>query len=260
MSFENLRISVDAGVARIVLNRPEKLNAVTRALLLELHSALADIMADDSVRVIVLTGEGRAFCAGQDLSERDPRQLEAPLDLAAIQRELYHPILLAMAGSDKPVIALVNGVAAGAGAGLALGCDIVIAAQSARFVFSFVKVGLSVDAGLGRQLVQGLGAARACALLMTGGALTAQEAAEAGLIWRAVDDDELYAAGDDLATELARAPKAAIAGIKRAIAAAHQPLEDYLDTEATLQGRAGAAPDYAEGVLAFLERRKPGFS
>lgn len=255
-----LQASVESGVARLVLNRPARLNALTRDLMVALRAALENADRRDDVRVISLSGAGRAFCAGQDLSERDPRVLDAPLDLAAIQRELFHPVIRAIAETSKPVVAKVNGVAAGAGASIALAADLVLACSSARFVFSFAKVGLSVDAGLGRSLVQAIGPARARGLLMTGGTLSAVDAAGVGLIWQAVPDENLNAVHDGTLRELAAAPRRAIAGIKKAVASADLPLPDYLAIEAELQGLAGAHPDYAEGVLSFLERRPAQFA
>jgi len=260
VSDDPVLLSIASGIARITLNRPRQLNALTRAMMLDLAAVLREVLGREDVRVISLTGAGRAFSAGQDLTERDPRLLAGPLDLAAIQRELFHPIVRAVAETAKPIVAAVNGVAAGAGAGLALAADIVLAAESARFVYSFAKVGLSVDAGLGRALAQSLGPARARALLMLGESQPAPEAAAAGLIWKAVPDETLAAEHAALLERLAATPVEALAGIKRAIAATHLPLDDYLPTEAELQGRAGAHLDYAEGVLAFLERRPPRFS
>jgi 2-(1,2-epoxy-1,2-dihydrophenyl)acetyl-CoA isomerase len=253
-------LSVISGHARITLNRPERLNAVTRDLMLDLGATVAAVVADPSVKVISLTGAGRGFCAGQDLSERDPRKLAAPLDLGAIQRELFHPVITALTTTPKPVIACVNGVAAGAGAGLALAADIVIAAESAGFAFSFAKVGLSVDAAVGRALAQALGPARAKALLLLGESLTASEAATAGLIWRAIPDAELAAAHDALAARLLAIPASALGGIKTALNAWNLAPDAYLSLEADQQRIAGAHPNYAEGVLAFLEKRPPVFS
>lgn len=248
-------------VATLQLNRPQRLNALTAELLAGLRAALEDCAADDAVRAVLLTGSGKGFCAGQDLGERDPRTLDGPLDLEAIQKAQFHPIVTLMAEMPKPVVVAVNGIAAGAGASLALAGDIVLAGPVARFILSFVKVGLSVDAGGGWQLVQALGPARARALLMTGGQLTAEEAAAAGLIWRCVPDETLGLEAAGLAEDLAGAPRHAIAGIKRSVAAAQSlPFQDYLAVEAACQGRAGAAPDYAEGVLSFLEKRPARFS
>ncbi len=260
MAEEPVLLSVSAGHARITLNRPDRLNALTRDLMLMLRATIEACADRDDVKVISLTGAGRGFCAGQDLTERDPRKLDGPLDLASIQKELFHPIVTALANTSKPVVACVNGVAAGAGAGLALAADIVIACESAKFACSFSKVGLSVDAGLGRAMATALGPVRAKALLMLGETLSAASAAAQGLIWKAVPDDELESSHQDIVRRLLGTPATALSGIKRAIAAAHLDLPRYLDIEAEQQGIAGAHPDYGEGVLAFLERRPPRFS
>lgn len=250
------------GVQRIILHRPDRLNALTQEMLRCLHNALESAAANASVRCVVLTGAGRAFCAGQDLNDRDPRKLASMPNLEAIQKELFHPVVETVHTMPKPVIATVNGIAAGAGASLALAADIVLAGRSAKFAFSFSKVGLSVDAGLGWHLTQAIGSARARGLLMTGGTLTAQQAEDAGLIWRSVEDGELTDHATTLATQLATGPTQAYAAIKSAIAAAeHAPdLQSYLQREAQLQGEMGRTNDYREGVLAFLEKRSPNFS
>lgn len=255
-----VQLETNDGIAKLTLMRPDRLNALTRNLLLEFNDALHKAVHDDAVRVISITGAGRGFCAGQDLSERDPRKLEWPLDLEAIQKELFHPIIRTMRQTEKPVVALVNGIAAGAGASIALAADIALASQSAKFAFSFVKVGLSVDAGAGQALVQTLGSARARAILMLGETLSAEEAERLGLIWKAVPDDDFEAEGDVLLSRLAASPRQALASIKKAVEAAeNQGFEDYLDKEAVLQGSAGRHPDYAEGVLSFLEKRPADF-
>jgi len=250
---------ISGGIARITLNRPEKLNAITRKLIVSLRDAIENAVDDESVRVLSLTGAGRGFCAGQDLSERDPRKLDGPLDLESLQKELYHPVVLTLAETHKPVVACVNGVAAGAGAAIALAADIVIANEDAPFAFSFARVGLSVDAGLGRILARALGPARAKALLLQGGALSGRAAADAGLIWKAVPADQLFDEHAALLDRLAGSSTMAMAGIKTAVAAAGLPLDEYLQVEAKAQGQAGRHPDYAEGVLAFLEKRKANF-
>jgi len=249
------------GAARITLSRPERLNALTREMMLDLIRVVEDAARSPDVRVILLTGAGRGFCAGQDLSERDPRELSGPLDLAAIQRELFHPVIRTLVETEKPVMACVNGIAAGAGAGFALVADIVIAAQSASFAFSFAKVGLSVDSGLGLALTRALGPARARGLLMLGETISATEAERAGLIWKAIEDSSLLEVREALLQRLARAPRRSVSGIKRAVAAASScaNLNDYLASEAAFQGDAGAHADYREGVLAFLERRAANF-
>lgn len=252
---------VENGIATITLNRPERLNALTRELLMSLSDALAGVAKDESIRVVCLTGAGRAFSAGQDLSERDPRVHEHPFDLEALQQELFFPVLYQITEMEKPVIAKVNGLAAGAGSSLALAADIVIASQTAQFIQSFSKVGLSVDTGGGWQLAHALGPARAKAVLMLGEALSAEEAEAAGLIWRSVPDEHMDAAGLELCARLRATPRLALRGIKKAVGAALEApdLRSYLDEEARLQGEAGRSPDYPEGVLSFLEKRPAKF-
>lgn len=249
------------GVRRITLNRPDRLNALTAQMLNELHAALDTAASDTTVRCVLLTGAGRAFCAGQDLNDRDPRKLETMPDLEAIQRTLFHPVVETMRTMQKPVVAAVQGVAAGAGSSIALAADIVIASRSAKFIQSFSKVGLSVDAGGGWHLTKALGAARARGLLLTGGMLQAPDALDAGLIWQCVEDDDLAPESEMLAGELASGPTTAYASIKSAIAAAEtEPdLSAYLLKEAELQGIAGQTEDYREGVLSFFEKRKAEF-
>lgn len=255
-----ITLTIAAGHAKITLNRPERLNALTRDLLIAAKNSILTAIEDKNVRAILVTGSGRGFCAGQDLSERDPRKLQAPLDLESIQKELFHPVVTALQDTSKPVVSAVNGVAAGGGLGIALAADIVIAAENAKFAFSFAKVGLSVDAGLGRALALRIGMARASALLMLGEDISAMEAEKIGLIWRAVPAASLEDETMALVEKLSRTPPASIAGIKASLAASNLPLQDYLKIEAKQQGIAGVHPDYAEGVLAFLERRAPTFS
>ena len=256
-----IEYSVAEGLAAITLNRPDRLNALTRDMLVRLRDVVLECAGDASVRAVLLTGNGKGFCAGQDLGERDPRKLDGPLDLEAIQHELYHPLVTALASMEKPVVVAVNGIAAGAGSSIALAGDIIVAARSARFIQSFVKVGLSVDAGGGWHLVRGLGPARARALIMTGGEIGAEDAERAGLIWKCVDDGDLLDVARDIARRLVGGPRTAIASIKKAVAAASASdgFADYLQTEAALQGETGRDPDYREGVLAFIEKRKPKY-
>ncbi len=249
------------GYAVLTLNRPQRLNALTAPMLQTLRGTLAAVADDPAVRAVVVTGAGRGFCAGQDLTERDPRGWTGPPDLAAIQRDLYHPVLRLMAEMAKPVICAVNGIAAGAGASLALAGDIVFAARSATLSFSFARVGLSADAGAGWRLVQAVGAARARGLLMTAEPVEAARAAEWGLVWQVVSDGELAAEAAALAQRLAAGPTIAFGQIKRAVMAAEGlDFAAYLEAEAALQGIAGRSADYREGVLAFLEKRPPGFA
>jgi 2-(1,2-epoxy-1,2-dihydrophenyl)acetyl-CoA isomerase len=262
LTSDVVEIELAEGIQRITLNRPAKKNALTREMLLRLREALEVAASNQAVRVVAITGAGTAFSAGQDLSERDPRTIPNwPLDLAEIQAELYHPILHLMRTMPKPVVAIVPGVAAGAGAGLALAADIVLASQSAQFSFSFVKVGLSVDAGLGWVLTRCLGPARARGILMMGQIMSAQEAATSGLIWRVVADVALATTAEEVLKSLCDAPQQALRSIKASLAQAEgEQLHAYLQHEAKQQGLAGADPDYAEGVLAFLEKRKPNFA
>ncbi|WP_099864237.1 enoyl-CoA hydratase-related protein [Pararhizobium haloflavum] len=244
----------------ITLNRPQKLNALTEALLIQLADALKAAQQDQTVRAVLLTGAGKAFCAGQDLADRDPRKHAEPFDLEAIQTRLFHPVVRLMREMEKPVVVAVSGVAAGAGAAIALAADIILAADDARFILSFAKVGLSVDAGAGFALVQALGPARARGLMLTGGTLTGREAVEAGLAFKSVPSANLTDEIDALTTALAEGPTAAYGAIKKAVQAAHtSDFETYLAEEARLQGLAGKTSDYREGVLAFLEKRQATF-
>lgn len=249
------------GVRRIRLHRPDRLNALTETLLTQLKAELDAAANDTSIRCVLLCGAGRAFCAGQDLNDRDPRLLDHMPDLEAVQIALFHPVVLAMRTMPKPVIAAVQGIAAGAGASIALAADIVIAGQSAKFVQSFSKVGLSADGGAGWYLVQALGSARARGLLMTGGTLSGEDAVSAGLIWECVEDDVLASHAVAMADELASGPTIAYGAIKSTVAAAEDcsDLATYLPIEAKLQGQAGRSDDYREGVLSFLEKRKAEF-
>lgn len=261
MSESFVTVTQSAGIARVTLNRPERLNALTEPLLQQLCAHLDALAADPGTRVVVLTGAGRGFCAGQDLADRDPRRHAHPFDLEEIQRRLFHPVILGLREMPKPVIAMVNGIASGAGVGLALACDLVVAAEGASFALSFVKLGLSADAGVARALSAALGPARARAALMLGETITAPRAAELGLIHTCVPDTELEARTAKIAEQLACGPQSALAAIKHAVAAA-QALPDpreALAAEAHAQGVAGRDPDYPEAVLAFLERRPVRF-
>ncbi len=234
-------------------------NALSADLLADLEAALQKMLADKAVRVVILAGSGGHFCAGQDLSERDPRQLDKMPDLEAVQKQLYHPILARIAEADKPVIAAVDGIAAGAGAGLALHCDLVLASRRRVSIWPLPRLGLAVDAGLGWHLGASW-AARTAGLLMTGGSLSAEEAHAAGLVSQVCEGSAQEAAAD-LAAQLAAGPQQALAEIKLLCRQAEPSLilPPYLQAEAAGQGRAGAHPDYAEGVLAFLQKRAAEF-
>ena len=246
--------------SEIVLNRPERLNSFTP----EMHAALAealDAAAASGARALLLTGAGRGFCAGQDLGDRDPRTLDGPPDLGRTVREQWAPLVRRLRALEMPVLCAVNGVAAGAGSSVALACDLVLAAESARFIQSFSKVGLVPDTGGSWHLTRLLGRARATGLALTAEPLSAARAAEWGLIWKAVPDEALMDEARELAARLARGPTFGFARTKEAIdAAASNTLDEQLELEAELMRRCGEHPDYAEGVAAFLDKRAPRFT
>lgn len=248
------------GVLRLTLNRPEKLNAFNDEMHLALRAGFERAGSDAGVRAVLLTGAGRGFCAGQDLGDRDPSAGEA-LDLGRTIEAFYNPLVRQIRNLEKPVVCAVNGVAAGAGANIALACDIVLAARSARFIQAFAKIGLVPDSGGTWALPRLLGEARAKALAMTGEPLPAEKAAEWGLIWRAVEDEALAGEAEALAVRLAAGPTRALGLTKQAIqAAATNSLDAQLDLERDLQREVGRGGDYAEGVAAFLEKRAPKFT
>ncbi len=243
------------------LNRPTRLNAFTDELHAALRGALERAGANPDCRAVLLTGEGRGFCAGQDLGDRDPRASGAAPDLEHTIATLYNPLVRTIRGMDKPVVCAVNGVAAGAGCNLALNCDMVLAARSAKFIQSFAKVGLIPDAGGSWLLPRLLGEARAKAWAMTAEPISAETAHNWGLVWKVYDDEALLEAARAQTQAFAEAPTFGLALTKQAIhAAATQSLDAQLDTEAKLQGRAGRSYDYREGVSAFLDKRKPTYS
>ncbi len=248
------------GYVRLTLDRPHRLNAFNEAQHLSLRAALEECAADPGCRAVILTGAGRGFCAGQDLSDRDPTLGGERPDLGLTLETYYNPLVRQLRALPKPVICAVNGVAAGAGANIALACDIVIAARSATFVQAFAKIGLVPDAGGTWWLTRRLGEARAKALALTGDPLPAQVAADWGLIWKCVDDADLQAEADALATRFANGPARAYALTKQAIhAAATNGLDEQLELERRLQRQAGESDDYREGVAAFLQKRTPDY-
>jgi len=243
----------------ITLNRPDRLNAFNVAMHEQLAAALADIDGDADCRAVLLTGAGRGFCAGQDLADRAPTG-EAP-DLGATLEAYYNPLIRRLRGLRKPVVAAVNGVAAGAGANIALACDIVLAAKSAKFIQAFAKIGLVPDSGGTFTLPRLVGTARAAGMAMLAEPIGAEKAEAWGLIWQAVDDAELMARARALTAHLATQPTEGLALIKQALnASAANTLDQQLDLERDLQRRAGRTPDYAEGVGAFLEKRPTRFT
>lgn len=245
--------------AEITLNRPDRLNSFTDDMHLALRAALETAIGVQK-RAILLTGAGRGFCAGQDLGDRDPAKMGGPPDLDATLTNFYNPLVRLIREADMPVICAVNGVAAGAGANVALACDIVLAADSAKFIQSFANVGLIPDAGGTWSLSRLLGPARALALAMTAEPVSAPQAAEWGMIWKAVPAEDLMVDARALADKLAHGPTLGFASAKKSInAAATNSLNDQLALEARYQKACGASADYAEGVSAFLQKRKPEF-
>jgi 2-(1,2-epoxy-1,2-dihydrophenyl)acetyl-CoA isomerase len=257
----SILLDVRDGIARVTLNRPDRLNSFTVAMHDELRAALERVEADASVRVLLLTGAGRGFCAGQDLADRAVAPGGAPVDLGHSIETYYRPLVLTLRALPMPVVCAVNGVAAGAGANIALACDIVVATNSASFIQAFCKIGLIPDSGGTWFLPRLAGTARAMGLAMLGDKLSAEQAAAWGLIWKCFDDGEFAGAVDALVGELARAPTRGLAAIKRALHAAEDnTLAAQLDVERDLQRELGYSEDYREGVAAFLGKRLPNFT
>jgi 2-(1,2-epoxy-1,2-dihydrophenyl)acetyl-CoA isomerase len=257
MSEPMVLVSTQGAVRTLALNRPQALNALTVALHGELLPALQAAAADTAVRVVVLTGTGRGFCAGQDLA--DPAMVGG-VDVGAVVEQYYRPLANRLRSMPVPVIAAVNGVAAGAGASLALCCDLVVAARSASFVQAFSRIGLVPDCGGTWLLPRLVGRARALGLAMTGDKLPAEEAQRMGLIWQCVDDAALADTVDALARRLAAMPSQALAQTRRLIdAAMPMAFDDALVQEANVQRELGHAPDFAEGVAAFFAKRPAVF-
>jgi 2-(1,2-epoxy-1,2-dihydrophenyl)acetyl-CoA isomerase len=255
LAQETIRVERADGVATIVLNRPDSLNALNAMMRRELLAALKALGRDDGVRAVVLTGEGRGFCSGADLrggaGEREFRR---------VLTTEYNPLVRAIRDLPKPVVAAVNGVAAGAGVSLALACDLVYASEEARFVQAFVRIGLVPDSGSTRTLVRALGRHRAAQLIFSGEPLSAPEAYDAGLVAGVAPAADLRSTVQEVATGLANAPTRALALAKRLINAAEDDTSDEsLAAEAALQELAGRTEDHAEGVAAFAEKREPRF-
>jgi 2-(1,2-epoxy-1,2-dihydrophenyl)acetyl-CoA isomerase len=260
MSYESILFEVDNGVARLTLNRPDKLNSFNVQMHGEVRQALASI-PESGARVLVLTGAGRGFCAGQDLGDRAVAPGSQGVDLGESIENRYNPLILSLRNLAMPVIAAVNGVAAGAGANIALACDIVIAARSANFVQAFSKLGLIPDSGGTWFLPRLVGDARAMGLTLLGNKLPAEQAAAWGLIWQCVEDADLNATVDAMARQFAAAPTRGLAATKHALRRSWQnSLKEQLDVERDVQRELGRSSDYAEGVAAFTEKRSPRFT
>jgi 2-(1,2-epoxy-1,2-dihydrophenyl)acetyl-CoA isomerase len=253
-------VSLEAGVLGITLNRPEKLNAFTPEVHQELRDAFARAADEPEIRAVLLTGAGRGFCAGADLTQRDVSPGSAPIDLSVSLGSNYNPLVRRMRALPKPIVCAVNGVAAGAGANVALACDIVLAARSASFLQAFSKIGLVPDAGGTYFLPRLVGSARAMGLALLADRISAEQAEQWGLIWKALDDDKLMSEASALARTLAAGPTKGYALLKKAMyASMGNSLDAQLDLERDLQREAGFSEDYREGVSAFLQKRKPQF-
>ncbi len=257
-----LRFERRRATAWITLDRPEAMNALSETLCSELLAAIAQVEHDAGIRVLVLTGAGRAFCAGQDLADPDMASVGGKMpDIGNVVEKNYKPLVLRLQNLRVPTIAAVNGIAAGAGASVALACDLVVAAKSASFLQAFSKIGLVPDTGGTWFLPQRVGMARAMGLAMLADKLPAEKAADWGLIWAAYDDAEFAAKVDALAAQLAAMPTKALVRTRQAMhAAAGHTLEQQLSFEGGFMRELGWSPDYAEGVAAFMEKRAPKFT
>lgn len=255
---DTVLVRLEAGVLEVTLNRPDRLNSFTEEMHMALRAALQ--RAEREARCVLLTGAGRGFCAGQDLGDRDPRTMDGPPDLGDTVRRLWAPLIRQIKALPMPVICAVNGVAAGAGSSLAIACDLTIAAESAKFIQSFSKVGLIPDTAGSWHLPNLLGPQRAMGLALTAQPLPAKQAADWGLIWQCLPDDQLMTETRALAAKFAAGPTFGYAQTKRAMqAAATNKLADHLELEAELMKACGESADYAEGVAAFLDKRQPEF-
>lgn len=260
MSYNNILFQVERGVATLTLNRPDSLNSFTSEMHSEIRQVMKQVRQDRAIRCLLLTGAGRGFCAGQDLNDRAVAPGEAMPDLSQSIKQNYNPLVRTLMTLDKPVICAVNGVAAGAGANIALACDIVLAARSANFIQGFSKIGLIPDSGGTWTLPRLAGRARAMGMAMLSGKLSAEQAAQWGLIWQVVDNEKLMDEANAMAQHLATQPTKGLALTKRAInAAGGNSLDQQLDLECDLQYIAGCSHDYREGVTAFVGKRKPEF-
>ena len=261
MAYDTIAYETRGEVALVTLNRPEKLNALNPEMHQRLREALERAADDAAVRAVLLTGAGRGFCTGQDLAERDVSPGAAPIDLSVSLGSHYNPLIRRMRALPKPIVCAVHGVAAGAGANIALACDIVLAARSASFIQAFSRIGLVPDSGGTWLLPRLVGTARAMGLALLAEKLAAEDAERWGLIWKAVDDDRLADEAKAVAARLANGPTKGYGLLKRAMyASPTNSLDAQLDLERDLQREAGLSEDYREGVRAFKEKREPRFT
>ncbi|HKJ17261.1 MAG TPA: 2-(1,2-epoxy-1,2-dihydrophenyl)acetyl-CoA isomerase PaaG [Xanthomonadales bacterium] len=261
MSFETIETSVENGVFTLALNRPESLNSFTTQMHDEVREAMQQVTNDPEIRCLLLTGNGRGFCAGQDLNDRAVTADDGPPDLGESVEKNYNPLIRSIMNLPKPVVCAVNGVAAGAGASIALACDIVLAARSASFIQVFSKIGLVPDSGGTWNLPRAVGLPRAKGLALLGDKLPAEKAEAWGMIWQCVDDEELMNEARRLTEYLATQPTRGLGRIKQLVnASTARDLDEELEHERQAMQELGQSDDYAEGVAAFMEKRKPNFT
>ena len=260
MTFTTIEFVIEDGLARLTFNRPDRLNSFNAQMHEEVRAAMQTVQRDDGIRCLLISGNGRAFCAGQDLSDRDVAPGDDAPDLGETLEHKYNPLIRSLVTLEKPVVCAVNGVAAGAGANIALACDIVIAAESAKFIQSFCSIGLVPDSGGTWTLPRLAGRARALGMALLGERISARQAEDWGMIWKCVADDELASTTEQMARHLATQPTRGLGLIKRAmLASSDNSLDDQLDLERDLQQLAGRSEDYREGVSAFMDKREPEF-
>lgn len=261
MNFEHIQFDKYQGYAVLTLNRPQTLNSFTPAMHREVQRVVSQARADSAIRCLLITGAGRGFCAGQDLNDRSMRSGDRTPDLGLSVRKYYNPLIRSITTMKKPVICAVNGVAAGAGASIALACDIVLAARSASFVQAFCKIGLVPDSGGTWHLPRALGLPRAKGLALLGDRLSAEQAERWGMIWQCLDDDQLMPEALNLAEYFATQPTRGLAKIKKLLNASYEhSLNEALELEREAMGSLGTTNDYREGVAAFMAKREPQFT
>ena len=260
MLYETIKYELNKGIATLTFNRPEVFNSLNEQMHKELKSAITEIKKDKTIRVLIITGEGKAFCAGQDLNDRSVNDGDTKLDLGESIERKYNPLIKSLYNLEIPVICKINGVAAGAGANIAIACDIVLAAKSASFIQAFSKIGLIPDSGGTFTLPRLIGFNLASALMMTGDKLTADEALQHGMIYKVYDDSELNRQSIELGLKMAAMPTKALGLTKRILNQSYtNTISQQLDFEKEIQVESANSYDYNEGVKAFLEKRKPEF-